>query len=100
MGTRGSMRGRARPAGRPPWLRGLALAVLVAGAAGAIGAWWWLRVPTAGGGTPRLLVDRTDVDLGYRRFDVPVRVVFTLTNAGDGALRLAETPPVRVAAGC
>jgi hypothetical protein len=46
------------------------------------------------------VVDRTEVDLGYRRFDTSARVVFTLTNAGDAPLRLTERPPVRVVAGC
>ncbi len=98
MGRRAPRRGRARPARRTAWLPGWVLAsVLLAGGAG---TWWWWRQGPAGGGTPRLVVDRTEVDLGYRRFDVPVRVVFTLTNAGDGPLRLAGTPPVRTVAGC
>jgi hypothetical protein len=45
-------------------------------------------------------VDRADVDLGYRRFDTPARVVFTLSNAGEGSLRLTEAPRVVLKAGC
>lgn len=97
MGTRRPTRGRARPARRLIGLRGVALAAVLA--AGGVGAWWWARVPDMGG-APRLRVDRTEVDLGYRRFDVPVRVVFTLSNAGEGWLRLAGTPQVRLVAGC
>jgi hypothetical protein len=73
---------------------GIALVVVAGGL--------WLRPASKQpvGGTPRLVVDRTEVDLGYRRFDTPARVVFTLTNAGDAPLRLMESPPVRVIAGC
>ena len=73
-------------------------AILLTLAGGAL----WLRPghQAAQAGTPRLMVDRTEVDLGYRRFDAPVRVVFTLTNAGDAPLRLTEVPPVRAVAGC
>ena len=73
-------------------------AIIVAVAAGIL----WLRPAPkeANAGTPRLVVDRTEVDLGYRRFDTPARVVFTLTNAGDAPLRLTESPRVRVIAGC
>jgi hypothetical protein len=45
-------------------------------------------------------VDRTEVDLGTLPFETPARVVFTLTNAGDGLLRIADVPPVRVLEGC
>jgi hypothetical protein len=45
-------------------------------------------------------MDRTEVDLGYRRFDTPARVVFTLANTGDGPLRVTESPRVKVIAGC
>ena len=77
----------------------LLVAIIVAMAATAT---LWLRpAPKAAtAGTPRLVVDRTEVDLGYRHFDTPVRVVFTLTNAGDSALRLTGTPRVEVVAGC
>jgi hypothetical protein len=76
----------------------LAGAIIVAVAAAVL----WLRpTPKAvNAGTPRLVVDRTEVDLGYQRFDTPARVVFTLTNAGDTSLQLTETPRVRVVAGC
>jgi hypothetical protein len=47
-----------------------------------------------------LAVDRTEVDLGYLPFDAPVRVTFTLTNTGDGLLRLVEVPRVKALRGC
>jgi hypothetical protein len=46
------------------------------------------------------VVDRTEVDLGSLPFEAPATVVFTLTNAGDGLLRIADVPPVRVLKGC
>jgi len=72
--------------------------VLVAVGAGAF--WWFSEAQDTSGGTPRLLMDRTEVDLGYLPFEAPARVVFTLTNAGDGLLRLADVPPVKVLKGC
>ena len=85
-----------RRGGRARWAL-LAGAIIVAVA----GILWLRPAPKeANAGTPRLAVDRTEVDLGYRRFDTPARVVFTLTNTGDAPLRLTESPPVRVIAGC
>lgn len=84
--------------GRRTWRVILAAAIVVGLAGGAL--WLWLASREADAGTPRLAVDRTEVDLGYQRFDTLARVVFTLTNAGDGPLRLSEVPRVRVAAGC
>jgi hypothetical protein len=92
----------ARATRRRGWSGRAWLAAGVLLVAAASGAGLWLRAATeeAQGGTPRLVVDRTDVNLGYRRFEAPARVVFTLTNAGDGPLRLAESPPVVLVAGC
>ena len=76
------------------WLVG---AIIVA----ATGGLWLRGAPNeADAGTPRLVVDRTEVDLGNRGFETPARVVFTLTNTGDAPLRLTESPRVRVIAGC
>jgi hypothetical protein len=51
-------------------------------------------------GTPLLQVDRDSVDLG----DVPlgewVEVSFTLTNTGDGPVRMQRTPWFEVRDGC
>ena len=69
-------------------------------AIGAITAWWFWRVPDVSGGTPRLVLDRTEVDLGFLPFEAPARVVFTLTNAGDGVLKLADIPRVKILNGC
>ncbi len=90
---------------RPPraqrrWWGWVAIGALGLITVGVSGSWRLPGNPDASPGTPRLVVDRTEVDLGDRRFDVPAHVVFTLTNAGDGPLRLAEVPRVIAKAGC
>lgn len=95
----GKQRGKQRPRRRPRW-RWAALAGIVLVAVGAGAFWWFSEAQDTSGGTPRLVMDRTEVDLGYLPFEAPARVVFTLTNAGDGLLRLADVPPVKVLKGC
>jgi hypothetical protein len=69
-----------------------------------IGVAFWLWPtpgPTmTGAGTPRVAVDRTEIDLGRLPFEQPARATFTLTNAGDGTLTLDGSPPVRAVEGC
>lgn len=97
MGKRRNKPRLTQPAPRRPGWRRAAFGVLVLVAAGGGGLWWlW----DAFGGTPRLVVDQTEVDLGALPFEAPARVVFTLTNAGDGLLKIADVPPVRVLKGC
>lgn len=84
---------------RPKW-HWAALAGVVLIAAG-LGTFWWLsEAQSPSGGKPRLVVDRTEVDLGDFPFERPAKAVFTLTNAGDGALRVLEVPSVSVLQGC
>lgn len=64
----------------------------------ATGALWWF--PAATGGRPRLVLDREVVDLGDSQFESPARAVFTLANAGDGRLKIAEELSVQVVKGC
>jgi hypothetical protein len=80
------------------WVALVAAAVLIT----LTGGVWWLRAGPAEtqGGTPRIAVDRSDIELGYLRFESPARVVFTLRNSGDGPLRLREVPLVKAVAGC
>ena len=80
------------------WWAAFGVVALVAAGVGAF--WWFSEAQDSSGGTPRLLVDRTEVDLGYLRFEAPARAVFTLTNAGDGLFRLVEVPLVKVLKGC
>lgn len=95
----GKQTGKRPRSGRPGW-RGVTLGALGLLAVGAAAFWGLSGTPDTSGGIPRLVVDRTEVDLGYRRFDTPARVAFTLANAGDGPLRLNEVPPVILRAGC
>ena len=71
--------------------------VLVVGMAA---VWWVSGGPNVGGEKPRLVVDREVVDLGDLPFDTPARVVFTLTNSGEGTLTLAGVPRVEAIKGC
>ena len=91
------IRGDTRPAPRHTSWRWFALGaiVLIVLLAGAL---WWS--PTATGGRPRLTLDREVVDLGDLQFDTPARVVFTLSNAGDGQLKIAEELSVKAVKGC
>ena len=65
----------------------------------AVGAVWGWPV-FSGAGTPRLAVDRNEVDLGDRPFGQRVRASFTLTNSGNGALTVEGTPTVTALEGC
>lgn len=96
---RNTPRVKQLPPRRPRWRRA-AFGVLVLVAVGGGALWWRWGAWDAFGGTPRLVVDRTEVDLGALPFEAPARVVFTLTNAGDGLLKIADVPPVRVLKGC
>ena len=69
-------------------------------ALGVAGVWWPSEARQATSGTPRLMVDRSEVDLGDLPFNAPAKTVFTLTNTGDGVLRIIEEPPVEVLKGC
>jgi hypothetical protein len=65
---------------------------------GLAGAWWPGASPSADG-TPKLTLDRTEIDLGYLKFGTPARAAFTISNAGDGVLTL-RAGRVRVVKGC
>jgi hypothetical protein len=67
--------------------------------AGAFGAWWWMAA-AAGSGTPRLAVDRTEIDLGDFPFGARATAAFTLANTGDAPLRIVDLPPVKALEGC
>lgn len=76
------------------WVALGACAVIVIAA----GAFWWYQAAT--GGRSRLVLDREVVDLGDLQFEVPARAVFSLANAGDGRLKIAEELSVKVIKGC
>ena len=75
----------------------VAVAVVVV-LAGALGAWWWMAA--AASGTPRLAVDRTEIDLGDFPFGARATATFTLANTGDAPLRIVDLPPVKALEGC
>jgi len=75
------------------------LAVVLLLVLGAGGWWLWPGASPSAGGTPKLALDRTEIDLGYLRFNTPAYAAFTLTNTGDGLLTLT-TGPVRAIQGC
>ena len=83
------------PKGR--WAALVALGLIAVGAAG---LWWPAEAGEASSGAPRLVVDRTEIDLGDLAFDQRATAVFTLTNAGNGVLNIIEEPPVEVIKGC
>ncbi|MBI1892940.1 MAG: hypothetical protein HYS14_02350 [Candidatus Rokubacteria bacterium] len=95
--------GKKRIVKPPPrktrWHR-LALGTFGLVAVAAVTAWWLWSAPEVSGGTPRLVLDRDVVELGYLPFESPARVMFTLTNTGDGVLKLADIPRVKVLKGC
>ena len=82
------------PKGR--WVALVVLGLIAVGVAG----WWPAEAGEASGGMPRLVVDRTELDLGDLPFDQRATAVFTLTNAGNGVLNIIEEPPVDVVKGC
>lgn len=76
----------------------VAASLLVVAVGGVV---WRSRAPgPEATGTPRLAVDRTEIDLGHLPFQRPARATFTLTNVGDGLLTIAGAPSVRVVQGC
>ena len=86
-----------RPRRRGRWMATIAAVVAAAGIAT---YWLWPEVPLVTGGTPRLVVDRTMIDLGDVSYDRFVDATFTLTNAGDGVLAIAGRPKVAATQGC
>ena len=72
----------------------------VAAVAGITAYGLWPQAPLLTGGTPRLVVDRTTIDLGDVAYERFVDATFTLTNEGDGVLALAGRPTVAVTQGC
>jgi len=89
--------GQPLPARRSRMAWAVVSAALVVG----IAAMWWISGGLEDWGSrPRLVVDRELVDLGDLPFDAPARVVFTLTNAGQGTLKLNGVPRVEAVKGC
>ena len=51
-------------------------------------------------GTPQIVVDQQMIDYGYVKFGETRAFEFTVTNAGDGALRFKEKPYIEILEGC
>lgn len=62
--------------------------------------WWSMSSQVARGGSPQLVVDRHEVDLGTLRYNALALAEFTLTNVGDGVLKIADEPVVKAVKGC
>ncbi|HSF29483.1 MAG TPA: hypothetical protein VLK82_03285 [Candidatus Tectomicrobia bacterium] len=62
--------------------------------------WWPAEAGDASEGAPRLVVDRTEIDLGDLPYGQRTTAVFTLTNAGQGVLKIIEDPAVEAIKGC
>ena len=86
-------RGSRRSAG---WRLHVLTSLLVAG----VIMWGLADSRGAPTGTPRLAVDRSEIDIGRLAFDVPARAVFTLRNEGDAPLKVVDLPPVKAVKGC
>jgi hypothetical protein len=83
-----------RPRSRAILVTLTALVVLV------LGGWWsWPDASLSAGGTPKLVLNRTEIQLGYLRFNTPAYASFAITNGGDGPLTL-KAGRVRVVEGC
>jgi hypothetical protein len=80
------------------WRRVFGVVILAVAVTGALAA--WAGVEMAGGGTPRLALDRTEIDFGDVVFGRRVRASFTLTNTGRGPLVIEGVSPVRAIEGC
>jgi hypothetical protein len=70
-------------------LAGLALAVLS-----------WRPVPAKALSSPRLELDRAQIDLGQVKVGTMVSAVFTLTNGGEKPLQIIGEPQVELRTGC
>jgi hypothetical protein len=55
---------------------------------------------SAGGGTPRITVDRDTIDYGDVKLNTELTFEVKVTNQGDGLLRFKEDPYIEVLDGC
>ncbi len=56
---------------------------------------------TAGeGGSPQLVADQEQIDLGQVKVNQPVTASFELTNQGDQPVRITGEPWIEVVSGC
>lgn len=92
-----------RSTGQPVTQRSWLLWVVVAGVFLIIGGLSYILIigpNTLETGTPKLVVDRTEVDEGYQNLGATVRTTFKLRNEGDATLRVVDQPQVKAVEGC
>ncbi|MCQ3972087.1 MAG: hypothetical protein DPW09_01430 [Anaerolineae bacterium] len=92
-------RSTVQPVTQRSWL----LWVVVAGVFLIVGGLSYILIVGVNGaetGTPKLVVDRTEVDEGYQKLGATVRTTFKLRNEGDGTLRVVDQPQVKAVEGC
>jgi hypothetical protein len=98
-----SRRKRNQPSPRRSWLPWLAVIGALVLIAGSLILWNSSRnrstVTPQVTGAPKLAVDKTLVDEGYVRFNVPVETTFRLSNVGDQPLKITSVP-VELVEGC
>lgn len=94
----------APPPRRLPWLWLVAGGTVLLIVGGLAAMWGWPgtgpAVTPVVSGSPRLDVDRTEVDEGYIKLGRTIRTTFTLANVGDQPLKILETPQVELVEGC
>lgn len=98
-GKNKSKRGTVQPVAQRSWL----LWAIVAGVFLIIGGLSYILIVGVNGsetGTPKLVVDRNEVDEGYQKLGATVHTTFKLRNEGDGTLRIVDQPQVKVVEGC
>ena len=52
------------------------------------------------GGTPRVSVDKKQLDFGDQHFGQSVAAIFSITNTGTGTLKINQPPYIEVKEGC
>ncbi len=80
------------------WLWAVAAAVILV-----VGGLSYMLIVGVNGtetGTPKVVVDRTEVDEGYQKLGATVRTMFKLRNEGDATLRVLGEPQVKAVEGC
>lgn len=86
-----------------PWLWLAAGGALVLIVVGLTMSWSWAgsaAAPEQAGGSPRLTVDRTEIDEGSLAFETPVETTFRLSNVGNQPLQILGEPQVSLVEGC
>lgn len=85
---------------QPPWWLWAVIATAMVLVVGGLSALLIGNDATPAGGTPRLVVDQTQVDEGYQTYNTPVHTAFKIRNEGDGPLRILGEPQVQLVEGC